>query len=107
MNHRDILDHLPAANVGSAERVLTTTVGGLLLAAAVRRGSVVAGIAGGLLVARGLTGYCPAYEAWSHRGNHGGDALSSAHHEENDDVGVASEDSFPASDPPSFNPGRA
>ena len=106
MNHHEVLDHLPAANVGSTERAITATLGGVLLAAAVRRGSLLAGVAGGLLVARGLTGYCPAYGLWNQyrqRDN----ITSPTPDDEEDEVSVAGEDSFPASDPPSFNPGQA
>lgn len=110
MNHRDLLERLPSTNVGSTERIVTAGLGGLLLVAAYRRGSLLAGIAGGLLAARGLGGYCPGYGLWQQYQ----DAMSDGERgsrlpieEDEDRVTMAAEQSFPASDPPSFNPGRA
>lgn len=109
MFHHQVRDHLPQPNLGSTERVLTALAGGLLLTAAVRRGSILAGIAGGVLAARGLSGYCPAYDLLGDRkqapaANGGG---RNAENGEADEVTRAAEQSFPASDPPSFNPGIA
>ena len=73
-----------ATNVGEGERI----------------GSVIAGfvlVAGGLaLLQRGLSGHCPVY------GRLGIDTATAA--ADGDAVACASEDSFPASDPPSWTP---
>jgi hypothetical protein len=109
----------------------------LLAAAAGRgRGGMVLAAIGGALVARGMTGHCPLYHAVDpHRGfgHEARDAMSRPHEEmrdprhvtealsgphptarqqrgrapRHDKVEQASEHSFPASDPPSFSPGKA
>lgn len=109
MFQHQLRDHLPQPNLGSTERVLTALAGGLLLAAAVRRGSILAGIAGGVLAARGLSGYCPAYDLLGARkqGAVADGGSRDAETGEADEVTRAAEQSFPASDPPSFNPGIA
>lgn len=113
MNHHDLLERLPSTNVGSTERILTAGLGGLLLVAAYRRGSLLAGVAGGLLAARGLGGYCPAYGLWQQYqdsmrdGERAPRIQDQDQDDEEDAVTMAAEHSFPASDPPSFNPGRA
>ncbi|WP_173012750.1 DUF2892 domain-containing protein [Niveispirillum sp. SYP-B3756] len=109
MFHHQLRDHLPQSNLGATERILTALAGGLLLTAAVRRGSILTGIAGGVLAARGLTGYCPVYGLLGDRKQvpaaDGGSR--DADNGGADEVNRAAEQSFPASDPPSFNPGIA
>jgi Protein of unknown function (DUF2892) len=109
MFHHQLRDHLPQPNVGSPERILTTLAGGILLASALRRGSILAGVAGGLLAVRGLSGYCPGYGLLEDRKQKPADdgARPDVDHEDVDEVTLAGEQSFPASDPPSFHPGIA
>jgi hypothetical protein len=99
----------PAPNLGATKRILTMIAGGVLLASALRRGNFLMGFAGSVLAARGISGFCPAYRLAGHdqrRRQPGAEAVRDRDSSE-DDVTLAAEQSFPASDPPSFNPGRA
>ena len=55
--------HLRAVNVGNIERVVTLAAGAALLGYAWRRRSRSLGLTSAGLIARGATGYCPAYAA--------------------------------------------
>ncbi len=58
-----LMSRLPAANVGSAERLVTLLAGAALLGYAWRNGSKSLGVMSAGLLTRGATGYCPGYAA--------------------------------------------
>jgi uncharacterized membrane protein len=90
-----------ALNVAPWERWASLAGGAVLLAAAVRRPSPVAvalAAGGALLIERGLTGQCALYRALGHSTLRSGPPLR------RDAVEIASDDSFPASDPPAWSP---
>jgi uncharacterized membrane protein len=102
---------IPAAaggNLGEGERLASTLGGALLLFYGLARRpslmSAVLAAAGGLLLQRGVTGHCLIYRALGF-GTHPAAAADRADRE--DEVARAVEDSFPASDPPSWSPHTA
>ncbi|MCW2247190.1 hypothetical protein M2352_002781 [Azospirillum fermentarium] len=117
----EIHDHRPPVNVGDGERLASLVGGSLLTVAGLRRGSAVGtvmALVGGVLAARGLTGHCPLYSAMDRRHATGPDDPGPARRytrhpgdihgtDCKETVDEAAEESFPASDPPSFSPGKA
>ena len=64
LTHRNPLaSRLPAPNVGGGERLATLLAGAALLGYAWKNGSKGLGLMSAGLLARGATGYCPAYAA--------------------------------------------
>ena len=59
----ELASRIPAANVGSNERLVTVVAGAALLGYAWKNGSKSLGLMSAGLLARGATGYCPAYAA--------------------------------------------
>jgi uncharacterized membrane protein len=62
-NREGLAARMPAANVGNVERVVTVAAGAALLGYAWRQRSRGLGLASAGLIARGATGFCPAYAA--------------------------------------------
>jgi uncharacterized membrane protein len=100
------IDQRPV-NLGAAERALSIALGGTLLLRALGGavfGPVVLSLAGAALVLRGVSGRCVVKErlqAGRAEARRGASRRSTA---PADPVNRASEDSFPASDPPSWTP---
>jgi len=85
---------MQTVNVGDTERLASVIAGGVLALWGLARRTPVGialAVAGGALAYRGATGWCPVYARLAARDRDGVDIVTRA-----------SEDSFPASDPPSW-----
>ena len=96
-NALQLASRLPAANVGSTERLVTLLAGAALLGYAWRSNSKGIGLAGAGLLLRGATGYCPGYDAMGVNHADTTDALSGGrgvHVRESITVGAPAEELY-------------
>ena len=105
MDERSDSLHPHPVNLGPGERGVSVALGALMLwrAAGVPViGPFLLAVGGAALVWRGITGYCPVQQRLCEE-RRARPARPTAG-DDTDAVTVASEDSFPASDPPSWTP---
>jgi len=90
-------------NISEVERLTSVAIGAGLIGLNYRKsslGALLLSVLGGALLYRGVTGYCPVYQ--SMRAQNAAGETSECGTLEIDIVQEASEESFPASDPPGW-----
>lgn len=94
-------------NVGDTDRIVSAVGGALLALVALRRAplSLILAALGGFLLYRSATAHCPVFDMLGISTASETPMVRAAHHEADRSVDLAVEDSFPASDPPSWNTG--
>ena len=96
-----------AINVGNGERIGSFVAGAVLIGRALSRpsvGRIAAAVGGAALLQRAITGHCGVYEKLGIGGSSETPPRRRSRRLWKDPVLEASEESFPASDPPSWTP---